>query len=83
MKNIIKAFKLLWCFLFNHKFYVVQEFGPHQRRIHCPRCGMDLAMNDNVRVVLPWCDEFENLYSRKFTGDPKLYVRIIEPWRTE
>ena len=70
--------KTLWkkilCYWYGHQFYIVQEFSDHSRRIHCPHCGTDLAMNDWERCVIPWNDEFSKMY-RGFGHI------IIKPWR--
>ena len=50
------------CWLFGHRLFVVQEFSPHSRRICCACCGLDEAMNDDVRLVIPWTDEVEKFY---------------------
>lgn len=50
------------CWIFGHQFFVVQEFSKYSRRIYCPCCGLDQAMNDDVRVVVPWDKDFEEMY---------------------
>lgn len=49
-------------FIFRHKeLRVMQEFG-RTRKLRCDRCGKYFAMNDELQAVLPWDDEFEELY---------------------
>jgi hypothetical protein len=62
------------CWLFNHDFYIVQEFSHYSRRIACSRCKKSFAMNDDVRACPEWDSSFEVHY--KFMGH-----RIINPWR--
>lgn len=56
------ALHRLWCWIFGHDFYVLQKFSQHSRRVCCDRCGGDWAMNDNVRAIVPWSGEFEEMY---------------------
>ena len=74
----LDMFKLIFCWLFGHQYYVVQEFSPAIRRIHCPRCGADMGMHDKLKVVIPWDGELEQLHSVTEDGQPQ---RIIKPWR--
>lgn len=59
--------------LFHHsKIRVVQEFGPHARKLRCDRCGKYFAMSDRFQAVLPWDNDCEMLY-----GDILGYGRTI------
>ena len=53
----------LLCNLLGHHPRVVQIFSADSRKILCTRCGGYFAMNDTLRLFLPWCDEFEDLYA--------------------
>jgi hypothetical protein len=50
------------CLALGHRFRLVQEFGPSQRRLKCERCGGDWGMHDGARVIVDWSPEFEQLY---------------------
>lgn len=64
----------LKCLILGHRMYVVQELTYISRRIACSRCHGDWGMNDDVRVVIPWCVELERMY-RGFG------ITLINPWR--
>lgn len=62
------------CFIFGHRYQVVQEFSDYSRRVVCPDCHGDWAMNDDVRIILPWDDGFADLY--------RSFGHIVHnPWR--
>jgi hypothetical protein len=50
------------CLALEHRCRVVQEFGPSQRRLKCERCGGDWAMYDDLRIIVDWDLDFEQLY---------------------
>lgn len=52
----------LICAVLSHRYFVEREFSPQDRRLGCHRCRQLFAMNDNVRLVLPWDGSFETLY---------------------
>lgn len=65
----LSGWRFLWwtveevlCFLFGHRYTVIQEFGPSQRRVGCTRCRREWAMHDGEQAFLPWDGEFEELY---------------------
>ena len=72
----ILMIKKLKCWWLGHRYYTVQQFSPYERRAHCPCCGKDVVMNDQLQVAIDWDEEWERLYS---VGDR----RIIKPWRDE
>lgn len=51
------------CLLGYHSYRVVQGFGYSRRRIKCRFCRSDLAMNDDLKIVVPWDGSFEDMYS--------------------
>jgi hypothetical protein len=53
----------MWpCFVLPwHRLYVVEEFDQDCRKLRCS-CGRAYHMNDRVKLVVPWDDEFEELY---------------------
>jgi len=53
----------LLCFIFNHDLYIFQEFkGTSACRVKCYRCDIDLAVNRELQLVVPWGKDFEELY---------------------
>jgi hypothetical protein len=50
------------CLALEHRCRVVQEFGPSQRRLKCERCGGDWVMHDDLRIIVDWDLDFEQLY---------------------
>lgn len=50
------------CLALRHRFRVVQEFGPSQRRLKCERCGGDWGMNDAMRMIVHWDPDLQQLY---------------------
>jgi hypothetical protein len=52
----------LACAIVGHKMRTYQIFTSATRRIVCNRCGGDWAMNDRERIIVPWSDEFAELY---------------------
>lgn len=64
--------KRLICWIRGHSYCVVQVFSPDSRRIYCTCCARHFAMNDRVRVVVPWSDEIDRFYRENghlLTGD--------------
>ena len=53
---------LIWCMLFGHKYFLIRNLTSWSRKIGCHRCNKRFAMNDDVRVVLGWDEDFEKLY---------------------
>lgn len=52
------------CFFGRHAYRSTQEFGAHNRRVACARCGRMFAMNDDCRSLLPWDAEFHRMYEQ-------------------
>lgn len=50
------------CRLLGHKYKVVRNYTPAERRICCTRCGEQFAMNDRVQTLLPWDSDFAEMY---------------------
>lgn len=55
------ANKILYL-LFGHKYVLTQKLSKQSRRIACTRCKAMFAMNDDVKAVVPWSNEFHQLY---------------------
>ncbi len=52
----------LLCFIFGHKYFLVQKLTPQSRRVCCHRCSRSFAMNDDVETVIDWDASFHRLY---------------------
>ena len=55
-------FTWMGCKIFGHKYYVIEEFYPGERKIGCVCCEKQWTMNDRLQTLLPWDQEFEYLY---------------------
>jgi len=51
----------LMCMVLGHKYQIVERFTPAMRHIKCTRCGEHWGMNDDVRALVPWDEELEEL----------------------
>ncbi|UGQ44960.1 hypothetical protein [Massilia endophytica] len=47
---------------FHPSYMVLQQFSPGTRRIYCPHCMKDYAMNDYERISVPWDCSFQEFY---------------------
>lgn len=54
--------KKILCFLLGHKYFLIRELTEQSRQIGCWRCKCKFGMNDDVRAVIPWDSELENMY---------------------
>lgn len=52
------------CWLLGHKYVVLKEFTPSQRKVGCPRCKNTWAMHDGLKAFVEWDGEFEEMYQR-------------------
>lgn len=69
--------KKILCRIFKHNFKVIQTFKHvHVQRLRCQRCKKDFAINHNIKAMLPWDEELEELYRA-------LGNTIIEPQFTD
>jgi len=50
------------CFFFGHKYRLAQTLSEHSRRVCCTRCHQSFAMNDDVKVLIPWDACFHRMY---------------------
>lgn len=55
-------FKRLICAITVHKYFLIKNLSERTRKIGCSRCRRAWAMNDEVRVVVPWDSDFDQLY---------------------
>lgn len=53
-----------------HKYYTIEEFSDDSRKVGCRICQKQWAMNDRLKALVGWDDDFEKLYS--------LELRIME-----
>ena len=58
----MRLIRRLLCAFFGHDYFLVQEFGPHSRRLGCRHCDGDWGMNDDARAIVEWGPEFEEMY---------------------
>lgn len=58
----MRVVKRLLCAVFEHKYRVIRYFTANTRQVGCARCKRSWAMNDEVRVLLPWDKELEDLH---------------------
>jgi hypothetical protein len=61
----------LRCWFGKHEYEVIQEFGDDSRRIGCPYCKKEWAMNDRTKTLLPWDYEFQSMYKNIFKYELK------------
>ena len=54
--------KKIWCWIVGHKVELVQRFSGHAERVRCIYCCGDFAVNHDVRLMIPWDEEVQELY---------------------
>ena len=52
----------LICWIFGHKYYVVQKFTIYSRRVQCHRCNGDWGMHDWLNALVPWDGELAEFH---------------------
>lgn len=52
----------LICFFLGHNYFLKKRLNFYSRCVGCKRCRNYFAMNDDVRIILPWDIEFSELY---------------------
>ncbi|HFL3398939.1 TPA: hypothetical protein ACG3NN_002843 [Legionella pneumophila] len=50
------------CLFGYHAFYTIKELTLWSRKIGCKRCNKQYAMHDDLKIILPWDEDFERLY---------------------
>lgn len=60
--SALRILASLKCWAVGHNYVVHQVFSPATRRVKCPCCDGDWAMNDRERIIVPWNGEFEEFY---------------------
>lgn len=61
----MKMMRRLKCRIAGHQYFTRQTLTAHSRRVGCKYCGGDWAMNDDVRVIVPWSAEFDKFYAEQ------------------
>jgi len=56
--------KRILCKLLGHKYGYVARLSPQAHMLACHRCQKRFAMNTDVKVLLDWDLELEDLYYR-------------------
>ena len=54
--------KSILCWIFGHKYFVVQSFRHTSRKVGCKRCYKRWGMNDHVKAFIPWDGELDEMY---------------------
>lgn len=54
--------KKIFCFLFKHKYKLVENITPTIREIKCTRCNAHFSMSDECRTVLPMDNELKAIH---------------------
>jgi hypothetical protein len=54
--------KILICYIFGHKYYLIKKINRTTRKVGCKRCGKMWGMNDDVRALVEWDSELEEFY---------------------
>lgn len=52
-------FGKLWCFIFFHKLYVVNNYSKYAQKLYCGRCKNYFGIHHGVKVFIPWDDAME------------------------
>ena len=60
MTEIINCFL---CGLLGHRYVKERNLSKECRKIGCTRCSRKWAMNRAIEILIPWDDEFEELYA--------------------
>lgn len=55
MKNIL-------CYLFGHKYQAIKKLSFNCHKLKCKRCDKKFAINHDMKVVLEWDLELEQLH---------------------
>lgn len=50
------------CWVMGHQYRILRTFTPVSRQVGCRRCGQRWAMHDEVRALVEWSGEFEQMY---------------------
>lgn len=75
--GFIQRIKCKMPFSFSHFWHkpvsLVRWLSASSKLIKCDSCGKMFAMNDDVRQILPWDEEFEKFYEMRdgIMGTPK------------
>lgn len=61
---ISEKIKRIKCKFGYHKYFLVQELTSWSRKIGCKNCSKLFGMNDNVKIVIEWDKDLEEMYKR-------------------
>lgn len=59
LESIVTKIK---CILFGHKYFLIKRLTPWSKKIGCSRCAKQFGMNDDVKCIIEWSDELEEMY---------------------
>jgi hypothetical protein len=62
VNKVAYLFGRILCYFGKHKYTRTQYLTPTSRRIGCMRCGKVWGMDDNIKVLIPWDTELEDIY---------------------
>ncbi len=66
MNKLIKRVKHLFG---RHDYFIIKNFSSDCRKIGCRLCNKTYAMNDRVKALCEWDNDFEELYKDKHFED--------------
>jgi hypothetical protein len=66
LRAITEAANKWACWLFGHRYHVVQAFDRHDRKLWCCRCGRYFAMSDRWQMLFDWDADFEQAYCQMY-----------------
>ena len=56
-----KLLKKIKCWVFGHQYRLEKKYSNNVQKLNCKRCGEKFGINHDVRAVLPWDQELEDL----------------------
>ena len=59
----MSMFGSLICAFTRHRYVLEKRLSRTSRKIGCTRCGKQWAMNDDCQILLPWDEDFEQVYA--------------------
>lgn len=54
--------KKLVCWVVGHDYFLIKKLTRQSRKLGCRRCNKCFGMNDDVRAVIDWDQDCENMY---------------------
>ena len=75
--------KRIICLLRGHDYFKVKKLNEYSLLVGCHRCGHFYGMNNNVRAILPFDKDMEEMYRicgikglKKYVNQDKLFNLI-------